>query len=357
MVRWAFVSILLLCACAQVGTITGGETDTTPPRVLRQTISDKQCNVNAQEQLLIFDEFIKLDQAQQRITLMPADSRLQFETKGKNLRISFLDPLQANTTYTLTSNGGIKDLTEGNDSLMTWRFSTGQTLDSLELIAHARECLPSNKQTSIQLALYVSDTSKVPRYLGRFDANGQLHLKGLKEGIYFAKAFIDEDQDGACAAKESQDQFFAPILLNVAFNDTLSFLLSKPKNKIANSTDLKQTNPIPVDSSQTKVLLSSLILEFDAIQPDLLVALYLGESLHRKIKVDANLLRIENLEAGLYELRLIKDLNQNQEWDAIDLEAKTRCEPLFIYPEKIKLRANWELTIPVNIPANSLFKQ
>ena len=179
----------------------------------------------------------------------------------------------------------------------------------------------------------------------------------MKEGTYFAKAFIDEDQDGACAAKESQDQFFAPILLNAAFNDTLSFVLSKPKNKIANSTDLKQTNPSLADTSQTKVALSSLLLEFDSIQPDLLVALYLGESLQRKIKVETNLLTIENLEAGLYELRLINDLNQNQEWDAIDLEAKTRCEPLFIYPEKIKLRPNWELTIPVNIPPNSLFKQ
>lgn len=356
MVRWAVVSILLLCACAQVGTITGGETDTAPPKVLRQSISDKECNVKAQEQFLIFDEFIKLDQAQQRITLMPADSRLQFETKGKSLRISFLDPLQANTTYTLTSNGGIKDLTEGNDSLMIWRFATGQTLDSLELMAQAKECLPSNKQTPIQLGLYVSDTSKTPRYLGRFDAKGQLQLKGLKEGVYFAKAFIDEDQDGACAAKESQDQFFKPIILNAASHDTLYFTLSKPKNKTAQTTASKQTNPSS-DTNQTKVALSSLILGFDSIQPDLLVALYLGESLYRKIKVDTNLLTLENLEAGIYELRLFKDLNLNLEWDAIDLEAKTRCEPLFIYPEKIKLRANWELTVAVNIPPNSLFKQ
>lgn len=356
MVRWTVVSILLLCACAQVGTITGGETDTAPPKVLRQTISDKQCNVKAQEQFLIFDEFIKLNQAQQRITLMPADSRLQFEAKGKNLRISFLDPLQANTTYTLTSNGGIKDLTEGNDSLMTWRFSTGQTLDSLELMAQAKECLPSNKQMSIQLGLYASDTDKTPRYIGRFDAKGKLHLKGLKEGVYFAKAFIDEDQDGACAAKESQDQLFEPIILNAASQDTLYFTLSKPKNKTEQTPALKQTNTSS-DTSQTKVALSTLLLEFDSIQPGLLVVLYLGESLHRKIKVDTKLLTIENLAAGIYELRLIKDLNMNLEWDAIDLEAKTRCEPLFIYPEKIKLRANWELTVPVNIPPNSLFKQ
>lgn len=357
MVRWAIVSILLLCACAQVGTITGGETDTAPPKVLRQTIADKQCNVKAQEQNLVFDEYIKLDQAQQRITLMPADSRLQFETKGKNLRISFLDPLQANTTYTLTSNGGIKDLTEGNDSLMTWIFSTGQTLDSLELTAQAKECIPSNKQTSIQLGLYVSDTSKTPRYIGRFDDKGQIHLKGLKEGVYIAKAFIDEDQDGACAAKESQDQFFKPIVLDATAKDTLFFMLSKPKNNTAQSTALQQTKPSLVDTNQTKVSPSKLILEFATIQPDLLVALYQGEALLRKIKVEAPLLTIENLEAGLYELRLINDLNQNQEWDAIDLVSKTRCEPLFIYPEKIKLRANWELTIPVNIPPNSLFKQ
>jgi len=149
---------LLLSACAQVGTITGGPTDEFAPRVMSASIADKQRNVKTSEQLLVFDEFIKLDQPQQRIQLMPADSRLQYELKGKTLRIIFLDTLQAQTTYTLMSNGGIKDLTEGNDSLMTWTFSTGPTLDSLVLNARAKQWITSDKPSTIYLGLYQTDT-------------------------------------------------------------------------------------------------------------------------------------------------------------------------------------------------------
>ena len=66
MVRYLFVMSLLLSACAQVGTITGGPTDEFAPRVMSESIADKQRNVKTSEQLLVFDEFVKLDQPQQR---------------------------------------------------------------------------------------------------------------------------------------------------------------------------------------------------------------------------------------------------------------------------------------------------
>lgn len=352
MVRWAVVILLIGVGCAQVGTISGGPTDNAAPQVLKQTIDNKQTQVRSQEQHLVFDEFIKLEQAQQRITLMPADSRLQFETKGKNLRISFLDPLAANTTYTLTSNGAIKDLTEGNDSLLTWIFSTGPALDSLELIARAKECLPNEKPAVMQLGLFSADSSKTPRYIGRFDQQGQLHLKGLKEGAYFVRAFIDEDQDGACSAKESQDQFFEAYTLNAKQKDTLFFNLSKPANTSQATVPTSNSTP---DSSTKKNELSTLIIELNTFAEPLLLEIYSGETLKRKVVLSSASTSIPNLEAGVYTLRMICDKNQNQIWDPIDLSAKRRPEPIFIYPEKIKLRANWELSIPVNIPPKTLF--
>jgi hypothetical protein len=111
MVRWIVIA-LLISACAQVGTITGGPADNSAPKVLSQSIENKACNVVATEQVLVFDEFIKLDQAPQRILLMPADSRLSFEVKAKQLCIKFEDPLKAKTTYTLTCNGAIKDIND-----------------------------------------------------------------------------------------------------------------------------------------------------------------------------------------------------------------------------------------------------
>lgn len=353
MVRWTFVALVLLSACAQVGTITGGPTDDVAPQVLAESISDKQRNVNTSEQLLVFDEFIKLDQPQQRIQLMPADSRLQYELKGKTLRILFLDALQPQTTYTLLSNGGIKDLTEGNDSLMTWTFSTGPILDSLVLTARAKEWIPNNKPSTINLGLYQTDTSRTARYIGRFDPQGKLQLKGLKEGTYYLKAYIDENQDGACSPTESQDALFKPLLLSAVQNDTLSFFLSKPQK--SEDATVKSTPIKNADSLTPAKPLSTLILQLDALPPHLLVELYLGDILQQKIQVETQSMTIDSLQAGLYTLRFVSDQNHNQKWDAIDLQKQIRAEAIYYYPEKIKIRPNWELLLPVNIPQGSLF--
>ena len=346
---------LLLGACAQVGTISGGPADVFAPKVLEQTITDRQCSVNANVQLLVFDEFIKLDQPQQRITLMPADSRLQYELKGKTLRILFLDALQPQTTYTLMSNGGIKDLTEGNDSLMTWTFSTGPVLDSLELFAEAKEILPNTKQTTIQLGVYQTDTSKTARYIGRFDPQGQLHLKGLKEGAYFLKAYIDENQDGFCSALESQDALFEPIQLGQIQNDTLRFFLSKPTNEKDSSSTSNQIIKSKIDTSTVKNPLSTLIIDLDTSNTSLLVELYLGAELKQKTRVEQQRIILDSLEAGQYTLRIVFDQNLNGQWDPIDLQQQIRAEGLYFYPEKINLRPNWELSLQVNIPPSSLF--
>jgi hypothetical protein len=87
-----------------------------------------------------------------------------------------------------------------------------------------------------------------------------------------------------------------------------------------------------------------------------LAALYLGEVLQQSIQVDTQTFTFDSLQAGTYTLRFVSDQNNNLKWDAIDLQKQTRAEALYYYPEKIKIRPNWELSLPVNIPQGSLFK-
>jgi hypothetical protein len=356
MVRW-FAIALLVSACAQVGTITGGPADNCAPKVLSQSIENKACNVVATEQVLIFDEFIKLDQAQQRILLMPADSRLSFEVKSKQLCIKFEDPLKDNTTYTLTCNGGIKDITEGNDSLMTWTFSTGAVLDSLTLRARAKFCIPEKQSKKILLGLYTSDTTLTPRYLGSFDQKGFIQISGIREGEYWIKAFVDDNQNGTFSPTTAQDQFFEPTQIASLQNDTLLFELSTPK------IDKQFTNPDstsskkPSDSLSNQNNLSSLVIELDTILDGSILELFQGDQLIESQVVQLNSMHFDRLAAGNYTLRCVLDLNQNLQWDAIDLNSKKRAEPLYYYPEVIKIRPNWELTIDVNISDTHLFNK
>lgn len=346
MVRNALVILVLLSACAQVGTITGGPTDVFAPRILSSSIQDQQTSVRSQQQVLVFDEFIKVANPQKSITLMPNDSRLQYTVKGKILTIDFLDPLQPQTTYTLLSNKGVKDITEGNDSLMTWTFSTGLYLDSMTLKADFTSLVSEKKSEKAVLGIYESDTSKNLRYLGQFLENNTLYLKGLKGGDYYFKAFIDSDNDGSCGPTESQDQFFKAIRLEDIQQDTLHFFLSKPSVSI-DSAALKNTNDSTAQKDST-LKFGQIIFSWPKFSSGSVMTIYQNEQLIQTLTLTDSLTTIEGLKPGLYSIHLFKDLNDNGKWDPIRPKDYLRAEPLLVYPEKIKVKANWDIEVTMN---------
>jgi hypothetical protein len=101
--------------------------------------------------------------------------------------------------------------------------------------------------------------------------------------------------------------------------------------------------------------LSKLIIDLDTISSSLLLELYLGAVLEQKIRIEQKRITLDSLEAGQYTLRIVFDQNLNGQWDPIDLQKQIRAEAIYVYPEKIKIRPNWELSLQVNIPPNSLF--
>jgi uncharacterized protein (DUF2141 family) len=353
MVRYALIIGLLLSACAQVGTITGGPTDDYAPKVLSASIQDQQVAVKAQQQILVFDEFIKLKDAQKLITLMPNDSRLQCTVKGKVLTIDFLDSLKAQTTYTLISNGGVQDITEGNDSLMTWTFSTGKVLDSMTISARFTELIPEKKTGKVLLSLYETDSSKTARYLGMFADNNEIKIKGLKDGNYYLKAFIDADSDGACGPQESQDQYFKQINLIEHQQDTLYFYLSKPPLKDAAITTLVKDS---IGLKDSVLQTGTLLLNWSNFKPGAVLSIYQNEQLIHTQIIKESLTKVISLKPGLYTLHLYKDQNQNGLWDPIRPNLQLRAEPLFIYPEKIKVKANWDIEVPLNKTLENLLE-
>ncbi|MBP5259957.1 MAG: Ig-like domain-containing protein [Paludibacteraceae bacterium] len=50
----------------------------------------------------------------------------------------------------------------------------------------------------------------------------------------------------------------------------------------------------------------------------------------------------ENLAPGTYMLRLYRDLNGNAEWDSGEILEHRQPEPVYYYPKKLQLRANWD---------------
>lgn len=66
-------------------------------------------------------------------------------------------------------------------------------------------------------------------------------------------------------------------------------------------------------------------------------------------KVDfAETLVFSGIQPGKYTVRLVHDVNQNNQWDIADLQNKLRCEPVSVFAKPIEIRANWSVKVVLN---------
>lgn len=50
-----------------------------------------------------------------------------------------------------------------------------------------------------------------------------------------------------------------------------------------------------------------------------------------------------SLKEGLYYLRIIGDENENKQWDQANLIKSIKAEKVFLLPDPIKVKENWEI--------------
>lgn len=60
-------------------------------------------------------------------------------------------------------------------------------------------------------------------------------------------------------------------------------------------------------------------------------------------------IKINRLNAGTYKLRIISDINKNGKWDTGNYLKNIQPEPVQYYKDDIKVRANWELELDINL--------
>ena len=239
MARFAYLILALffLAACAQVGSITGGEEDQIAPQVHKTNLISGTTNFSGNSVEMTFDEFIQLNKASETIFLVPADAKVEARLTKKTLNLSWKETLLPNTTYTLYLNGAVKDVTEGNDSLMQITFSTGAIIDTLKVQVAVVDAFTNKPQSKIVVGLFDSLFAEKPRYFAKTTSDGTVKLQSLKAGNYFIKAFNDKNNDLTIQADEAQDWNFEPISVDTSFRDTLKLRISAPLkvNKIGNA--------------------------------------------------------------------------------------------------------------------------
>jgi uncharacterized protein (DUF2141 family) len=221
-------SMFLVVSCGQIGTISGGPKDEVAPQIVQSNLSDKQLNFQDQYIHLSFDEYVELNKPNEQIVLVPADAKLTSTLTRKSLDITLDQPLVPNTTYTLYLNGAVKDMTEGNDSLMKFTFSTGKQMDSLRFHCSVYDAYSKALLPKVTVGLYAQWEDVKPRYFAQSNSKGFVSLEALKEGEYFVKSFVDVNQDGQIQQTEKQGYRFEPLHLDSSYHDTLKMAISLP---------------------------------------------------------------------------------------------------------------------------------
>ncbi|MBT8298727.1 MAG: Ig-like domain-containing protein [Maribacter sp.] len=204
-----FLIAIALVQCARRGRPTGGPKDVTPPVLLKAEPANMTINFDENRIRLHFDELVKLEDVQEQLIVSPPLKYLPDITPqggaNKFVEIRIKDTLQENTTYTLNFGQSIVDNNEGNpSSFLTYVFSTGDYIDSLEVKGAIRDAYNQKADEFVSVMLYEIDTAytdstifkRPPNYItNTLDSAVIFTLRNLKEGKYALFALKDASRN------------------------------------------------------------------------------------------------------------------------------------------------------------------
>ncbi|MDG1333951.1 MAG: Ig-like domain-containing protein [Crocinitomicaceae bacterium] len=191
-----FFASFILASCAQVGSITGGEKDTSAPKPIPEKVDPPNASVNfsGNKVVIPFDEYFTLSSPSTSIQIVPPHATIKATAKKKTLTLEWEEELQPNTTYAIYLNNTVKDLSEKNDSIMQYVFSTGSSLDSTNFSVPVVDAYTNAPITESVVALYDQNTNTLVNF-AQTNRSGNAILTYLRPGTYKIIAFKDENND------------------------------------------------------------------------------------------------------------------------------------------------------------------
>ena len=88
-------ALILTGACASIGNPQGGPYDETPPKVLYCSPLDKTTNNNKKKINITFNEYIKIENASEKIVFSPPQLEMpDVRTYGKRITVELFDTLK-----------------------------------------------------------------------------------------------------------------------------------------------------------------------------------------------------------------------------------------------------------------------
>ena len=211
---------------------TGGKKDTIPPALYWTQPSPGSVQVDTHKTKIVFgfDEYITIKN-QQNIFLSPPQKKApKAKVKGKNVVVTFEEPLEKNTTYTLNFTDAIADNNESNMFPgYTYVFSTGEVIESMLISGTVRDCntLKPIKGATVMLYKDQSDSAifkNRPFAASKTDDWGYFCIPYIPDTLYRLYALKDDNNDNIYQAENGELVGFVDSLIRpvIKVNDTLA---------------------------------------------------------------------------------------------------------------------------------------
>ena len=205
--KWLFLSYILMLMlttwqCANMQQPTGGPIDSIAPTIIKEFPPNLTKNFKEEKIVIEFDEFVKLNNYQQQMSISPdMDEFPRMRTRKKTLEIILPDSIAENTTYMINFGEGLVDYNESNPlKEYSYIFSTGDQIDSLEISGRVIDAYNNtHDSTSKVLLIPISQDStfgkKKANIFTTVDSAGNFKLKYLSENTYRIYALREQNNN------------------------------------------------------------------------------------------------------------------------------------------------------------------
>ena len=197
--------LFLTASCANPRPPTGGPRDETPPSIVESTPADGAVNVPTDAPFrLRFSEYVDPGSFMRAFTITPSfPGRLEFSWSGRQVEVTFPEPLRDNTTYVINLSSDLQD-EHGVElqSPITQAFATGPRINKGQLAGRVLDAATGEGLAEYNVYAYAAPSGTPPdslpgrpAYLTQTDAQGQFQLEYLNEQPYFVIALKDDNRN------------------------------------------------------------------------------------------------------------------------------------------------------------------
>lgn len=234
-----FIIVLIFYRCAQVGRLTGGERDITPPKLVEAVPAIQSVNFNSATIILRFDEYVNVTDIANQIIISPKlPTNPDVQADGKKVTITLKkEELQPNTTYRFYLGQSIVDMNEGNPMRnFEYTFSTGTFIDSLKITGRVSDAFNNKVVGNTLVGLYTNRENadslpylKTPDYISRTTDNGDFAFGNLPYASFKAYAFTDKNKNSLYDG-DIEKIAFSDSVLTLNSDTSISFRLFKEES-------------------------------------------------------------------------------------------------------------------------------